>query len=88
MNIWPGRGICRALGLASGGLFALSQRISGEVLTQFLFYLDMVLRGWGLGAMWNDVVFMFFCGMIDEILKPDCLRNGNIFSGDFWVRLE
>jgi hypothetical protein len=26
--------------------------------------------------------------MIDEILKPDCLRNGNIFSGDFWVRLE
>eukprot|EP00435_Cladocopium_sp_Y103_P051187 s1339_g15.t2 len=46
-------GICRALGLASGGALALSQRISGEVLTQFLFYLDMVLRGvLDLGEDW------------------------------------
>lgn len=46
-------GLCRALGLASGGALALSQRISGEVLTQFLFYLDMVLRGvLDLGEDW------------------------------------
>ena len=64
-----GPGLCRALGLASGGALALSQRISGEVLTQFLFYLDMVLRGWGepCGMTGTFVVF-FFCGRIDDIL--------------------
>ncbi|CAK9002064.1 unnamed protein product [Durusdinium trenchii] len=46
-------GLCRALGLACGGSWALSQKISAELLTQFLFYLDMVLRGaMDLGEDW------------------------------------
>lgn len=38
-------GLCRAVGLCIGGLLASSSQLSGELLTQFLFYLDMVLRG-------------------------------------------
>jgi len=46
-------GLCRAMSLACGGALALSCQISGEVLTQFLFYLDMVLRGvLDLGEDW------------------------------------
>lgn len=71
-------GICRALGLASGGLFALSQRISGEVLTQFLFYLDMVLRGvLDLGEDWPATMEALGAGsnVLETLAEAEALKT-------------